>query len=89
MDKEWESLILVVAGIGAAFYFLPRLLPEAAAWVVARLLSWQVVVPAGDAVLRIPTTDVGFDLARLLIGAGALVLLAVLVRSQVRSRAQA
>ncbi|MGO2047619.1 MAG: hypothetical protein ACTH2X_10265 [Brachybacterium tyrofermentans] len=88
MDPVWERLILLFAGIGAAVVFLPRMVPDAVAWAAAHLLSWRIVVPAADALVRIPTTDVGLDAARLLLGVGALVLAGVLGRSLARSRVQ-
>lgn len=74
MDREWEFVILVIGGMVAAVVVLPRLLPDLVARVIVKLLSWNVVVPAAEALVQIPATDVGLDLGRLLVGAGVLVL---------------
>lgn len=89
MDKDWEFAILVFGGMVAAVVVLPVLLPELAAGAIAKLLSWQVVVPSTEAVVSIPTTGVGFDLPRLLVGAGVLVLAVCAGRVAMTRRAQA
>ncbi|MGP5306933.1 hypothetical protein [Brachybacterium alimentarium] len=74
MGKDWEFVILVFGGLVAAVFLLPALLPELAAAAIAKLLSWQVVVPSAEALVSIPATGVGFDLPRLLVGVGVLLL---------------
>lgn len=89
MDKDWEFVILVFGGLGAAVFLLPALLPELAAGVTAKLLSWQVVVPSAEALVSIPATGVGFDLPRLLVGAGILLVAAGAGSVAMTRRAQA
>jgi hypothetical protein len=89
MDKEWEFLILVFGCMAAAMLLLPKILPKLAASVTAKLLSWQVVVPSAEALVSIPTTGVGFDLPRLLVGAGVLLLAVWAGRVAMTRRAQA
>lgn len=88
MDKDWEFVILVFGGLVAAVFLLPALLPELVAGAIAKLLSWQVVVPSTEALVSIPTTGVGFDLPRLLVGAGVLLLAVCAGRVAMTRRAQ-
>lgn len=88
MDREWEFVILVLGGAVAALLILPRMLPELVAGAIEKLLSWHVVVPAAEALVRVPATDVGFDLARLILGAGVLVLAIGGARAAAMRRAQ-
>lgn len=89
MDKDWEFVVLVFGGLVAAVFLLPALLPELVAGAIAKLLSWQVVVPSAEALVSIPTTGVGFDLPRLLVGAGVLLLGVCAGRVAMTRRAQA
>lgn len=89
MDKDWEFVILVFGGMAAAVFLLPALVPKLAAVAIAKLLSWQIVVPSADALVSIPTTAVGFDLPRLLVGAGVLLLVVCAGRVAMTRRTQA
>lgn len=73
MDKDWERIILIFGVPIAAATVLPTLLPTVRERVCAFLLEWSIVVPAAQARLQIPATDVGLDEGRLLIGAGLIV----------------
>lgn len=89
MDKDWEFVILAIAGIFGAVLILPTLLPKLGAIAIEHLLAWHIVVPASEALLPIPSSGAGFDAARLLIGLGVLVVVVSVVRARARSRAQA
>lgn len=88
MDSEWERIILILAAPFAAMVALPIVLPRVREWIVEKLLTYQVLVPASDAVFQIPSTGVGLDLPRILIGAGALVVVVSVVRGTVKRTAQ-
>ncbi len=88
MDNEWDRIILILAAPVIAMVALPIVLPRVREWIVEKLLAYQVVVPAPDALLEVPTTGVGLDLPRILIGVGVLVIGVSVVRGTVGRRAQ-
>lgn len=88
MDKDWENMILVVLGIAFAAVLLPTLIPQVRDRVVAELLSYRVVVPAAEAIIQIPTTSVGLDLPRIVMGVGLLVLIGAVSRPLLARRTQ-
>ena len=83
-EKDKEFIILVFAGMAFVIFILPKMLPGLVAKAISYLLAWHLVVPAADAVIRIPATDVGLDVARVVLGLGLLLVLGTAVRSMVR-----
>lgn len=90
MDKvdPWEQIILILAIPVVAMVVLPVLLPSLRDWIVGQLLTYQVVVPASDALFEVPTTGVGLDLPRILIGVGVLAIGVSMIGGTARRRAQ-
>lgn len=88
MDKEWDRIILILAAPFVAVVALPIVLPRVREWIVEKLLSYEVVVPASDAIVQIPSTSVGLDVARIVIGVGVVVIAVSVVRGTVKRTAQ-
>lgn len=75
-NSQTLSLILMLCAAGVVLpAFMPALREEAVAW----LLSYDILLPAAQSVVTIPTTGAGVDLRRILVVAFA-VLLAGLVQ---------
>ena len=79
-DEVWGPVIAVFGGLVLAVVALPTLVPKLAGAAVEQLLAWELVVPAGQALVRVPGTAVGLDGARLLLIGGGVLLLAALGR---------
>lgn len=88
MDSEWDRIILILAAPFVAVVALPIVLPRVREWIVEKLLTYQVVVPASDAIIQIPSTGVGLDVARIVIGVGLMVIVVSTVRGAVKRSAQ-
>ncbi|MDN5744405.1 MAG: hypothetical protein L0H31_04710 [Nocardioidaceae bacterium] len=69
-----EKIMLLVA----AAIFLPMLIPAVLERVAAWSLAKGLVVPSSEAVVTIPTTDVGVDARRIVIVLVGLVLIGLL-----------
>lgn len=71
-DDGIENIVLGVAAMILVPLMLPVVLPQLREWLQQRLLEWHVVVPSAEAIVSIPGTSVGLDLARLLLLAALL-----------------
>jgi hypothetical protein len=88
MDSEWDRIILILAAPFVAVVALPIVLPRVREWVVEKLLAYEVVVPASDAIVQIPSTGIGLDMARIVIGVGVVVIAASVVWGAVKRSGQ-
>lgn len=88
MDSEWDRIILSLVAPFVAVVALPIVLPRVREWVVEKLLAYEVVVPASDAIVQIPSTGIGLDMARIVIGVGVVVIAVSVVRGAVKRTAQ-
>lgn len=88
MDSEWDRIILSLVAPFVAVVALPIVLPRVREWVVEKLLAYEVVVPASDAIVQIPSTGIGLDTARIVIGVGVVVIAVSVVRGAVKRTAQ-
>lgn len=88
MDSEWDRIILILVAPFVAVVALPIVLPRVREWIVEKLLAYEVVVPASDAIVQIPSTGIGLDMARIVIGVGVVVIAVSVVRGTVKRSGQ-
>lgn len=88
MDSEWDRIILILVAPFVAVVALPIVLPRVREWVVEKLLAYEVVVPSSDAIVQIPSTGIGLDMARIVIGVGVVVIAVSVVRGTVKRSGQ-